>query len=137
MKREKSIQIVKANGEREPFSEFKLARSLRRSGSSPRLTEEIVNHIRKGLKQGTKTRDIYSRAREILEREKEPLAARYNLKDGLMALGPSGHPFEAFVGEIMKTLGYKVSLRQILKGKCVNHEVDVVARKGNRHKNCR
>ena len=129
----KQIQIIKANGEREPFSEFKLARSLRRSGSSPRLTASIVGHIKKELKDGMKTEDIYAHAREILEQEKEPLAARYSLKDGLMALGPSGHPFEAFVGEVMKTLGYKVLLRQILKGKCVNHEVDVVARKGNRH----
>lgn len=133
MRNTNQIQIIKANGEREPFSEFKLSRSLRRSGSSPRLTEQIVAHIKKELRDGIKTRDIYAHARKLLIREKEPLAARYSLKEALMALGPSGHPFEAFVGEIMKTLGYKVSLRQILKGRCVNHEVDVVARKGNRH----
>ena len=129
----KKIFVQKANGEREPFSELKLARSLSRSGSSPKLTESIVRHIRDGLKDGMKTRDIYSRAIELLGAEKVPLAARYSLKEALMEMGPSGHPFEALVGEIMKTLGCQVSLRQTLKGRCVNHEVDVVARKGNRH----
>jgi hypothetical protein len=44
-------------------------------------------------------------------------------------LGPTGFPFEKFIGELMKYSGYEVKVGQILKGKCVSHEVDVIARK--------
>ena len=55
------------------------------------------------------------------------VAARYKLKKAIMELGPTGHPFEHFVGEVYKVLGYKVEVAVVLQGHCVTHEVDVVA----------
>lgn len=46
-----------------------------------------------------------------------------------MELGPTGFPFEIFVGRIMESMGYSVEIGVIIQGKCVQHEVDVVARK--------
>mgnify|MGYP006291688723 FL=1 len=47
-------------------------------------------------------------------------------------LGPTGYPFERFVGELLKNQGYRVEVRQIVQGHCVQHEVDVVAEKDDR-----
>lgn len=48
-----------------------------------------------------------------------------------MELGPSGFPFEKYIGELFKHQGYSVHIDQTLQGKCVTHEIDVVAEKGN------
>jgi hypothetical protein len=50
-----------------------------------------------------------------------------------MELGPSGFPFEIYVSEILKQNGFEVLVGKIVEGHCVNHEVDVIAQKDNRH----
>jgi hypothetical protein len=52
---------------------------------------------------------------------------RYSLKRAVMELGPSGFPFEDFIGEIFKAKGFKVETGVMLQGSCVEHEVDLVA----------
>lgn len=49
-----------------------------------------------------------------------------------MELGPSGFPFEKYIAEILKMQGYKAQVNVIMDGKCVKHEVDVIAEKGDR-----
>jgi hypothetical protein len=46
-----------------------------------------------------------------------------------MELGPSGFPFEKFVGELFKHLGYSVQVGKRVQGKCVTHEIDIIAEK--------
>lgn len=50
-----------------------------------------------------------------------------------MELGPSGFPFEQFVGVLLNQQGYRTQVGVIVKGHCVNHEVDVIAEKDNHH----
>lgn len=132
MRRQNSkLLVVKASGDREPFSEFKLSRSLKRAGASPKQTKSVVARIRSELREGTRTYDIHDRALQLLAQDQGVTAARYNLKRALAELGPSGHPFETFIGELMSTLGYQIAVRQIIKGACATHEVDVVGVKGS------
>jgi Holliday junction resolvase-like predicted endonuclease len=49
-----------------------------------------------------------------------------------MLLGPTGYPFEDFVGKILESVGYKTVVRQLLRGKCVTHEVDVIAERNGK-----
>jgi hypothetical protein len=46
-----------------------------------------------------------------------------------MNLGPSGFPFEVFVGKILESQKYNIKLRTIIQGQCVNHEIDIIATK--------
>ena len=50
-----------------------------------------------------------------------------------MELGPTGFPFEKLVGKIMEYEGYETKVGVIVKGNCVQHEVDVIAQKDNNH----
>jgi hypothetical protein len=47
-----------------------------------------------------------------------------------MRLGPTGYPFEKYIGELLVQYGYEVDVGVVLEGKCVKHEVDVFARRG-------
>ena len=50
-----------------------------------------------------------------------------------MELGPSGYPFEKFVGKVFDHEGFDTKVGVIVQGHCVQHEVDVIAQKDNKH----
>ncbi len=124
------ISVRKSSGETQEFSEEKLWQSLLNSGASEDIIRSILPEIRKSLYEGIPTKTIYRKAFAMLRRRMNALAARYSLKNAIMELGPTGYPFEKFIGELMKRMGYEVMIGQILPGKCVSHEVDVVAWNG-------
>jgi hypothetical protein len=123
------IEVKKANGELEPFSTEKLERSLRNSGADSVLIAEILKEINSWIFEGVTTKRIYDSAFAYLRRKKQSSSIRYKLKQALMELGPTGHPFEHFIGKIMENQGYKTEVALIVRGFCVSHEVDVIATK--------
>jgi hypothetical protein len=133
MKNANPMIITKASGQQAPFSSEKFKRSLLNSGATDELAELILNEIQPKLHEGISTKKIYSIAHSLLRERSGHLAARYHLKGAIMELGPSGFPFEKFIGELMKYQGYAVKVGEIVKGKCVNHEIDVIAEKDQYH----
>jgi len=127
------FEIVKSSGHRAKFSVEKLKNSLRRSGADDGLVEHIVNIVRDELYQGISTREIYNRAFALLKKKKSIYASKYKLKKAIYELGPTGFPFEKFVASVLYYSGYGVQTGQILQGKCVTHEVDVVAHKNGQY----
>jgi len=121
--------VTKTSGEQEPFSETKLRRSLEKSGAKQELIDLITTNIGRKAFSGIPTSLIYSYASRLLEKSRSSLAAKYNLKLSIMELGPSGFPFEKFVGEIFRSMGYDVKVGEIIQGICVSHEIDVIAEK--------
>ena len=124
--------ITKASGKREPFDIKKFRRSLRKSGASKKIIEVIVRDIKKAPELKT-TKNIYHFALRALKKQQPVVAARYNLKNALRELGPAGYPFEKFVAEIFNAQGYTTKVDQQVEGKCVSHEIDIVASKKNEH----
>ncbi len=122
-----NILIRKASGEQEPFAVEKLIRSLRNAGAEEDIIQQVTSDIQAWIYDGVSTKQIYSRAFTLLRKKKNQVASRYKLKQGMMELGPTGYPFEHFVGHIMHRMGYSVEVGQTLQGHCVTHEVDVVA----------
>ncbi len=122
------IIITKANGQKEPFDSSKLIRSLRRAGAQPLLIKSILTEIEKGLQDGMTTRRIYQQAFTLLKKgNTKPVAGLYSLRRAVMDLGPSGFPFEKFIGEIFIQKGYKVQIGRVIQGHCISHEIDVLA----------
>jgi len=128
MKYNTKINITKASGEHKPFSKEKFLNSLAHAGASPTRAQEILEEISKQLHEGISTKKIYQLAYSKLKKQSKHMAARYHLKQAIMELGPSGYPFEKFIGEILKQKGFSVEVGIIVKGKCVTHEVDVLAK---------
>lgn len=127
----KKILVRKHSGEQQPFSEEKLLGSIMRAGAPAEIAQQVVAEIHPLLFEGISTREIYRNAFQILRKTMRSLAARYSLKTAIMELGPSGYPFEKFVGEIFKKQGFDVKTGQVLQGRCVQHEMDVVAERNN------
>ena len=124
---EKKVYITKASGESALFSEEKLCASLERAGATPEQALNIAEEIKTKLYTGISTKKIYRLAFNLLKESSRHLAAKYHLKHAIMELGPSGYPFEKFIGEILRYQGFQVSVGVIIQGKCVQHEIDVVA----------
>jgi len=124
---ESDIFVVKSNGARERFSFEKLQNSLKHSGAPDELAQEVSDHIQKEMVNGMTTDDIYKHAFAFLHSRENMTATRYSLRRSLLELGPTGFPFEKFIAEVFKHRGFSTLLDQTVQGKCVDHEVDVVA----------
>ena len=128
-----NIFITKASGEKAPFSIEKLRHSLSRAGAGEKVIDSIALAVQQMLYPGISTKEIYQRAFSLLKKASAHAAARYKLKKAILELGPTGFPFEKYVGEILKYEGYRVQVGQMVQGHCVLHEVDVIAKKDGRH----
>ncbi len=121
------ILVRKASGDEEKFETYKLERSLRNAGADNDLVQDIVKNIAEWITSGLTTKKIYARAFSLLRKTETGVAVRYKLKQAIMELGPSGYPFEDFIGYLFEKQGYKVEVGQIIEGHCVTHEMDVIA----------
>lgn len=124
-----NIQVIKGNGEKVLFDPVKLKQALASSGAEIEEQEKITSQVTTNLYNGISTRKIYQMAFDLLKKESHKIAGRYSLKNAIMEMGPTGFPFEIFVGKIFETMGYEVETGVIVQGKCIQHEVDVIARK--------
>lgn len=128
------IYVIKATGEKEAFNEEKVRHSIKRAGIDPQLEDQVLAHVQTKVYDGMPTSELFKHITEFLGASPQPYhRARYGLKQAIMDLGPTGYPFEDFIAEILKASGYQTRLRQTLSGKCITHEVDVVAEK-NAHR---
>ena len=126
------VNVLKATGEVEPFSEDKLKISIQRAGIAKNLQQETLEHVKGKLYQNIPTSEIYHHITEYLDKSSEAKAAKYSLKQAIMDLGPTGYPFEDFISQILKADGWTTQVRSILTGKCVTHEIDVIAQKNGK-----
>ena len=124
-----NIEIIKSSGEKVKFSLDKLRASLKRTGADDNIVNQILDIVRDELYQGISTKEIYNRAFALLKKNKSYLASKYKLKKAIYELGPTGFPFERFVSAILNYSGYDTKVGTILQGKCVSHEIDVIAYK--------
>ena len=130
---EVNIEVTKKSGKKDHFSIAKLKNSLVRSGANEALVEKISNQVRDELYQGISTREIYNRAYALLKTDTATFASRYKLKKAIYELGPTGFPFEKFIASLLSHKGYKVQTGKFYQGRCVRHEIDVVALKNDQH----
>lgn len=126
-----ALLITKADGEREPYNPHKLLESLKRAGADESVAESIEQDIKKELYSGMTTQEMYRRAFAHLREHRKEAAARYSLKRAILEFGPSGFPFEEYLAKLFQAEGHATKTDQIIKGACVEHEVDVVMTKGD------
>jgi len=120
-------RVTKASGDVEDLDPAKLMRSLRRAGADREAAEEVINRVLMEVGPVASTARIYRLARKHLRRYNHSSSLRYSLKKALFRLGPSGYPFEKYVGEILREHGYETEVGITMQGRCVSHEVDVLA----------
>jgi hypothetical protein len=128
-KKNNDIMVLKASGEYEPYDEKKVRTSLRRAGAEEDIINKIIETLEPKLYDRIKTREIYDHIFLMLQKFRNIVAAKYQLKNAVMQLGPSGYPFEKFMAGILAETGYDVEVGRIIMGRCVQHEIDITALK--------
>lgn len=129
MRNRGEIIVSKVDGTLEPFDEKKISNSLIRVGVTKRYIEDIIDSIRKTFPHKVTTEELHRFIENKLKREYKISAMRYSLKKALLAMGPSGYPFEEYISEVFKKLGYRTEVGLNVSGKCITHEIDVLAQK--------
>jgi hypothetical protein len=125
--------VIKSSGASEEFDRQKLEDSLRRSGATPEAAADIADRVEKKISPPADTKTIYRLARKYLRRHNKASGIRYSLKKALYAMGPAGYRFEQYVARILKGHGYSAETNLIMRGFCVNHEVDVLGSRDDEH----
>lgn len=124
-----NFTVTKLNGDSIEFDEEILKKSLRNCGASQEEVRRVAKAVQDILYEGISTTEIYKKAFSILKIQNRLSASKYSLKRAILALGPTGYPFERLVAALLQHKGYKTKVGVVLKGKCVSHEVDVLAEK--------
>jgi len=125
----KEMYITKASRETEAYNQKKFCSSLRNSGVPRNIIQKVCGEVERDIFPGITTKELSDKTFGYLLKENPNFAARYSLKNAIMELGPSGFAFEQYISKVLKNYGYKTKTNQIIRGKCVSHEVDVIAEK--------
>lgn len=123
--------IIKADGKKELYNEEKINSSFKKAGASSEIATEAAKTISKKIKHNMSTGEIHQRALDQLKVIEPKVALKYTLKRAIMNMGPEGYIFEKYIAKILGEHGFATEVGQIIKGYCVEHEVDVVAERNN------
>lgn len=123
------VTIKKVSGETELFDISKLKASLREAGANEDVVDLVAADIANWVSDGATTMEIYGRAYKMFRQYGGYDATLYRLKKALFAMGPTGYPFEHFIGELFKRQGYEVQVGVVVEGIAITHEIDVIATK--------
>lgn len=123
----KKITVVKSSGQEEPFSWQNVYDSARQVGATRERSAEIADRVAASRRERISTAEIRRQVNRLLHQTDPKLAMRFNLPEAMRRLGPTGFPFERYVGRIFEAQGFKVKIGTHLQGHCVRHEVDFLA----------
>jgi len=120
--------VRKADGSSQLFDREKVVRTCVRMGASRQLANEVVQKVECRVYEGMPTAKVLQLIFRFMNKDKPGVAQLFDLRKGL-SLMFSKPEFEVFVRALLVHHGFDVSPNQILKGRCVEHEVDAIARK--------
>jgi hypothetical protein len=122
------IWVTKADGTKQPFQRYKIVNTCLRMHVSKEDAEAIADYVEKRLYDGISTRRILQMVFDYLQRDRPPFRNRIDLRRATSLVRPRPD-WERYVQLLLGELGYVVTPNQIVRGRCVEHEIDGVARR--------
>jgi len=122
------VFVTKADGTRQLFDREKVVKTCLRMGANREIADEVVERVEKSLYDGISTSKILQMTFRLLRSYKPAIRHLLDLRRGL-SLMDSKPEFENFVQVLLARNGFEVSPNRLVTGKCVEHEVDAIARK--------
>lgn len=102
--------------------------TCQRMGADNYVANEVAGRIEKRLCEGITTQMILKMIFAYLSKYKPGVSHLFDLKKGISLMEPKPE-FELFIQVLLAHTGFEVTSNQVLRGKCVEHEVDGIARK--------
>jgi len=122
------IYVAKADGSRQLFDREKIVRTCLRMGANRHIAEEIADKIETRIYDGIETEEILKKIFRLLRRYRPLIRHLTDLRKSLSLMNPKPE-FESYVQLVLRENGYEVTPSQLIRGRCVEHEVDAIARK--------
>ncbi len=127
------MEITKIGGEKEEFSPAKLCSSIRKAGAPKDIADNVCKIVEQKVNPNDSTTSIFRRAlKYLVSNDMHNVAARYSLRRSIEALGPAGFIFEQYFETVLQAYGFQTRRDVVLKGKCVSHEIDIIAAVGTK-----
>jgi hypothetical protein len=120
--------VTKADGSRQQFDRNKIVATCMRMGATKQDAEEIAGKIESRVRDGMPTAKVLQMIFQFIHKYKPQASRLYDLRRGLSLMN-SKPEFEKFVQILLVNIGFEVVPNKILKGKCIEHEADAIARK--------
>jgi hypothetical protein len=122
------MYIIKADGRREEFQPRKIIGTCVRAGASRKTAVEIAKKVSSEIREGDTTQKIYGIIIAELEKREDRTSFVFTLRESIARMDSIS--FELYVKDILEAYGYNCDWNKIIKGRYVEHQVDVVAEKG-------
>jgi hypothetical protein len=122
------IFVTKADGSRQLFDKEKVVKTCLRMGASRSIANEVADEVEARVYDGMPTGKVLRLIFRLLRKHTPTIQHFLDLRKGL-SLMDSKPEFERFVQILLAHHGFEVTPNQIIKGRCVGHEVDAIARK--------
>jgi hypothetical protein len=126
-----TVYVTKFDGTRQPFDRNKIVRTCLRMGATKDAAESIAEEIETRIYDGIETKKILQMIFRRLRKHKPVIKHQIDLRKALSLLNPAPD-FERFIQFLLSEHGYEVTSNQIIRGRCVEHEVDAIARKNGK-----
>jgi hypothetical protein len=97
-------------------------------GATRAVAESIAEEIETMIYDGIETKEILQIIFRQLRKHRPAINHQIDLRKALSLLNPAPD-FELFVQILLSEHGYTVTPNRIIRGRCVEHEVDAIARK--------
>lgn len=123
------VQVIKFDGGRQLFDKQKIVNTCIRMGAGKEAAELVADRIEKRAYDGIPTKKILQMIFRYLKNYHPKIKHQIDLRKAISLLRPQPD-FEQFIRLVLQEQGYSVTPNQIMRGKCVEHEIDGVARKG-------
>lgn len=125
-----NVFVTKADGTKQLFDKEKVVMTCIRLGASRKIAEEIAKKIEMKIYRGIETKKILNMIFRLLRKYKPAVKHILCLRRALSLLKPKPG-FEQYIQVLLSEHGYNVTSNQIIRGKCVKHEVDAITRKNS------
>ena len=125
------IYVSKADGSKQAFDKRKIVRTCLRMGATRAIAESIAKEIENRIFSGIETKKILQMILRSLRKHKPVMKYQIDLRRSLSLLKPAPD-FENFIQLLLSKYGYEVTPNQIIRGRCVEHEVDAISKKNNK-----
>jgi len=119
------MYVIKADGQEEEFQPDKIIKTCLRADASIETAREIAEEISKNLQEGTTTHEIYEMILSGLRKRRDRSSLLFTLRESISKL--DSRCFELYAKKILEAHGYKCKWNVIVRGRSVEHQVDIIA----------
>ena len=124
------IHVTKADGSRQPFDKQKVFRTCIRMRATPEAATAVADRVESKIYEGITTKLILQMIFRYMKEYRPAVRYQTDLRQAIALMRPQPD-FEKYVALLLTEQGYHVDSNKIVRGKCVEHEVDAIARKGS------